>query len=67
MTNIHTHPVEPGALFSYNLKDSFGLLAFETAREDPRVTYQIYSIDDELVETLVIRHADLAVKRGQSE
>ena len=67
LTNIHTHPVEPGALFSYNLKDSFGLLTFETAREDPRVTYEIYSIDDELVETLVIPHADLAVKRGPSE
>ena len=63
LTNIHTHPVEPGALFSYNLKDSFGLLTFETAREDPRVTYEIYSIDDELVETLVIQHADLAVER----
>ena len=65
LTNIHTHPVEPGALFSYNLKDSFGLLTFETAREDPRVTYEIYSIDDELVETLVIRHADLAVTKSE--
>ncbi len=66
LTNIHTHPVEPGALFSYNLKDSFGLLTFETAREDPRVTYEIYSIDDELVETLVIPHADLAVTKSGS-
>ena len=61
LTNIHTHPKEPGALFSYNLKDSFGLLTFDTAREDPQVTYEIYSIDDELIETLVIPHADLAV------
>lgn len=66
LTNIHTHPVEPGALFSYNLKDSFGLLTFETAREDPRVTYEIYSIDDELIETLVIRHADLAVTKSEA-
>ena len=66
LTNIHTHPVEPGALFSYNLKDSFGLLTFETAREEPRVTYGIYSIDDELVETLVIPHADLAVTKSES-
>ena len=62
LTNIHTHPKEPGALFSYNDKDSFGLLTFDTAREDPQATYQIYSIDDELIETLVIRHADLAVR-----
>ena len=61
LTNMHTHPKEPGALFSYNLKDSFGLLTFDTAREDPQATYQIYSIDDELIETLVIPHADLAV------
>jgi len=69
LTNIHTHPVEPGALFSYNLKDSFGLLTFETALEEPRVTYEIYSIDDELVETLVIPYSDLAVageEGGQS-
>ena len=69
LTNIHTHPIEPGALFSYNLKDSFGLLTFETAGEEPRVTYRIYSIDDELIETLVIPHADLAVadeREGQS-
>ncbi len=65
LTNIHTHPVEPGALFSYNLKDSFGLLTFETARKEPRVTYEIYSIDDELVETLVIRHADLAATKSE--
>ncbi len=62
LTNIHTHPKEPGTLFSYNDKDSFGLLTFDTAREDPQATYQIYSIDDELIETLVIRHADLAVR-----
>ena len=62
LTNMHTHPKEPGALFSYNDKDSFGLLTFDTAREDPQATYQIYSIDDELIETLVIRHADLAVR-----
>ena len=68
LTNTHTHPVEPGALFSYNLKDSFGLLTFETAVEEPRVTYEIYSIDDELVESLVIPHADLAVAdRGEGQ
>ena len=61
LTNMHTHPKAPGALFSYNLKDSFGLLTFDTAREDPQATYQIYSIDDELIEALVIPHADLAV------
>ena len=66
LTNIHTHPKEPGALFSYNDKDSFGLLTFDTAREDPQATYQIYSIDDELIETLVIPHADLAAANKEA-
>ena len=66
LTNIHTHPEAPGALFSYNLKDSFGLLTFDTAGEDPHATYQIYSIDDELIETLVIPHADLAVSSKEA-
>ncbi len=67
LTNVHTHPIEPGALFSYNDKDSFGLLTFETEGQDPRVTYRIFSIDDELVETLVIPHADLAVRDGEAQ
>jgi len=61
LTNVHTHPIEPGALFSYNLKDSFGLLRFDTTQEDPTVMYEIRSIDDELVESLVLHHSDLAV------
>ncbi len=65
LTNIHTHANEPGALFSYNLKDSFGLLTFDTAREEPEATYEIYSIDDELIETLVIPHAALAVQNRE--
>lgn len=67
LTNIHTHPKEPGALFSYNDKNSFGLLTFETAREDPQATYRIHSIDNEPIETLVIPLADLAVVNEEAE
>jgi alkaline phosphatase D len=59
LTNIHTHPAEEGALFSYNAKDSFGVLTFRTDQSDPEVSYQIYSIDNELIEALVIRLSDL--------
>jgi len=59
LTNVHTHPVEEGALFSYNAKDSFGILTFDTDREDPQVTYRIYSIDNEVINTLVIRLSEL--------
>jgi len=59
LTNIHTHPPEEGALFSYNAKDSFGKLSFDTSKPDPEMTYRIYSIDNELIDTLVIRHSTL--------
>ena len=62
LTNIHTHPVEEGALFSYNAKDSFGVLSFDTDRDDPQVTYRIRSIDDEVINTLVIRLSELRVQ-----
>ena len=59
LTNIHTHPIEEGALFSYNATDSFGVLSFDTERGDPTVTYRIHSIDDDIVYTLVIRLSEL--------
>jgi alkaline phosphatase D len=62
LTNIHTHPAEKGALFSYNAKDSFGLLTFETDRPDPRVTFRILSIDNEVIETLVIALSELTTE-----
>lgn len=62
LTNVHTHPPEDGALFSYNAKDSFGVLSFDTLKNDPDVTYRIYSIDNELIDTLVIRHSQLSVR-----
>jgi alkaline phosphatase D len=49
LTNIHTHKIMPGAIFGYNKKCSFGLLTFDTTRSDPEVTYQIISIDNELI------------------
>ncbi len=63
LTNVHTHPVEPGALFSYNEKDSFGLLQFDTDRGDPRLTFRIVSIDNEEVAELVITRRELQ-RRG---
>ncbi len=59
LTNIHTHPPEQGALFSYNAKDSFGVLTFDTDRADPQVTYEIRSIDNERIESLVVKLSEL--------
>ena len=59
LTNIHTHNPEPGALFVYNEKDSFGKLVVDTTKDDPELEYRIYNIDNELIETLTIRRSQL--------
>ncbi len=60
LTNIHTHELMEPALFGYNEKCSFGLLTFETEREDPQVTYQIVNIDGEIMNRLVIPRSELS-------
>ena len=55
LTNQHFHELMPNALFGYNEKNSFGLLTFDTSSPEPGVTYKIYSIDNELINTLKIK------------
>jgi len=59
LTNIHKHDEHPNALFSYNKKPSFGTLAFDTAAEDPIVTYTIHSIDGEEIHQHELRRSQL--------
>ncbi|MBN2592713.1 MAG: alkaline phosphatase D family protein [Sedimentisphaerales bacterium] len=59
LTNIHTHKIMPGAIFGYNKKCSFGLLTFDTTRSDPEVTYQIISIDNELIWEFSLKKSQL--------
>lgn len=59
LTNVHRHKLMPGALFGYNEKCSFGLLSFDTTLADPQVTYQIISIDNEVVHTLTLRRSQM--------
>jgi alkaline phosphatase D len=59
LTNQHVHRVMPGSLFGYNEKQSFGLLTFDTTLPDPEITYQIYSIDDELIYTLKVKKNEI--------
>jgi alkaline phosphatase D len=59
LTNEHVHKIIPESLFGYNEKQSFGLLIFDTKRHDPSVTYQIYSIDNELIYTLEVKKSEL--------
>ena len=60
LTNQHVHELMPGALFGYNEKQSFGLLTFDTIAEDPTVTYQIISIDNEIIHTLELNKSKIS-------
>jgi len=50
-------------LFGYNEKCSFGLLSFDTTLPDPELTYQIVSIDREVVQTLSLKKSQLRFRR----
>ena len=62
LTNIHTHDIMAGSLFGYNETCSFGLLHFDTTKADPEVTYQIVSIDNEVIRTLTLERSALEYK-----
>lgn len=60
-TNYHTHPVVdgPGHLFGHNKTNMFGMLRFDTTLDDPTVTYEIVSIDNETIWTKELRLSEL--------
>jgi alkaline phosphatase D len=49
LTNTHRHPPIPSSLFSYNAKDSFGKVVFNTLKKDAELRYEIWSIDNEKI------------------
>ncbi|NIA29592.1 MAG: alkaline phosphatase [Actinobacteria bacterium] len=60
LTNIHTHKIMPGAIFGYNKKCSFGQLYFDTTKDNPQVTYRIFSIDNEEIFRMTVFKSDLS-------
>ena len=62
-TNLHTHGIMDDSLFGYNDKPSFGMLSFDTASEEPSVTYQIINIEGEAVEELTVALSELRYAR----
>lgn len=60
LTNQHFHPLEDGALFGYNDKQSFGKLTFDTKKADPSVTYDIISIDNKKIHSLTLTQSMLS-------
>ena len=59
LTNQHVHKEMPKAEFSYNKKQSFGLIDFDTTLTNPTITYRIMSIDGEEVFSNTIELNDL--------
>jgi len=62
LTNIITHGPSGETIFFYNEKPSFGLLTFDTTKSDPEVTYEIVSIDDEVIHSLTLRRSHLTTR-----
>ncbi len=59
LTNIHTHPVMKASIWGFNRDRSFGLLSFDTTRDDPRLTYSVVTIDNEVVRSFTLRRSAL--------
>jgi len=60
LTNQHFHELMPNALFGYNEKQSFGFLTFDTTKEESGVSFQIYSIDNELIHSLKVKLSEIS-------
>ena len=60
LTNVHTHGAVRGNLFSYNKKCSYGQLVFDTTKADPTVTYNIITIDDEVVNSFTLKRSRMS-------
>jgi len=59
LTNVEVADLVPGTLFDYNDKCSFGLISFDTTRDNPQVTYEIVNIDGQSVHTLTLQRSEL--------
>jgi alkaline phosphatase D len=59
LTNQHIHPEMAAAEFSYNKKQSFGLIDFNTKAEDPSLVFKAINIDGKVVHTKTILYSSL--------
>jgi alkaline phosphatase D len=60
LTNQHVHKTMEQAEFSYNAKQSFGVVDIDTTQDDPLITYRIMSIDDEQVHEFELRRSQIS-------
>ena len=59
LTNQHVHKTMEAAIFSYNAKQSFGTVDFDTTAADPTATYRIHTIDGEQVFQHTVKRNEL--------
>ena len=59
LTNQHVHPEMAGAEFSYNKKQSFGIVEFDTTISDPTVEYRIINIDGKQIHSREITRSEI--------
>jgi len=59
LTNQHVHKTMDEAIYSYNAKQSFGTVDFDTQAKDPIVTYAVYSIDGEQIYKFTVKRSQL--------
>ncbi len=59
LTNQGIAGTQPHAEFSYNKKQSFGLVSFDTEVDDPTVTYEVVTIDKETVHEFKLKRSQL--------
>ena len=60
LTNQHVHPELPAAEFSYNKKQSFGLVEFDTTTEDPAVEYSVINIDGKVIHSRKLNRSEIS-------
>jgi len=63
LTQNMSNSLREGAMFGYNEKCSFGLLAFDTEKVDPELTFDIVNIEDEVIHTLKLKKSQLSFSR----
>ena len=63
LTNNKSHGLMEEAVFGYNEKCSFGLLTFDTTLPDPKLTYQIVNIEDEVIHELKLTKSQLSFSK----
>jgi alkaline phosphatase D len=60
LTNRHHHQPNEKAIFSYNKGHLFGMLDFDTKRNDPQVTYRVITDQDQVVYEKTLSRSELS-------